>query len=480
MDVTQSSAHQDETGAAHADAGHGAADHAAGGSETHVAMEHTLTQIAQAAGVSETIPMPKPGEHETYAVHTGVHYVFNFPVSQAQITLDHGDLHILLANGAEIILKGYAEHAAAGDIPPINFAGETVAALDLLPPEALAEIAPAAGPVGPGNTGFTFNPFAPGPLPPGIDHLWQLPPTGLAFVAPFPLILVLPARAEELALAEAGPECFNFALPQLEAFFDRMDALHYDKPIEELPVPHDPSFFDNIDFADGYYSGGIGNDSIDGLHSSDSDDSIYGNGGYDWLNGVGGHDLLVGREGNDTLLGGDGKDTLAGDFAGTEVYVSAYASTGSSYTDYNDVLVGGDGCDVMAGDVIGTSVEIQAWVSGTGGHLNAFNDAMIGGEDRHMHALGLRCRRVLKGCKLNPPSLQASEGAGRLCQILLAVFGSSTRLGIGLGDWQLQPVHGLTVLLSETAVVRRPSGSRGRTGPRHPGAGVRLRRNSAA
>ena len=300
MDVTQSSAHQDKTGAAHADAGHGAADHAAGGSETHVAMEHTLTQIAQAAGVSETIPMPKPGEHETYAVHTGVHYVFDFPVAQAQITLDHGDLHILLANGAEIILKGYAEHAAAGDIPPINFAGETVAALDLLPPEALAEIAPAAGPVGPGNTGFTFNPFAPGPLPPGIDHLWPLPPTGLAFVAPFPLILVLPARAEELALAEAGPECFNFALPQLEAFFDRMDALTFEKPEQVLPSEHPESFFDNgeITVVSGAHEGTFGNDSIDG----GTGDATIGPVGFDYGNG--GNALIDGKGGNDCIVAG--------------------------------------------------------------------------------------------------------------------------------------------------------------------------------
>ena len=136
MDVIQSSAHQDEAGATQvdADAGHGAVESGAGGSETLVAMEHTMTQIAQAAGLTETIPMPAPGEHMTYPVQSGVHYVFDFPVSQAQITIDHGDLHILLANGAEIILTGYTEHAAAGDIPPINFARETVAALDLLPP----------------------------------------------------------------------------------------------------------------------------------------------------------------------------------------------------------------------------------------------------------------------------------------------------------------------------------------------------------
>jgi Ca2+-binding RTX toxin-like protein len=381
MDVIQSSAHQDETGAAHADAGHGATESGAGGSETHVAMESTMVQIAEAVGTTEKIPMPKPGEHLSYAVHTGVHYVFGFPVSQAQITLDHGNLHILLANGAEIILTGYAEHAAAGDIPPINFAGETVAALDLLPPEALAEIAPAAGPVGPANTGFVFSPFAPGPLPPGIDHLWQLSPTALAFAAPFPLILVLPARAEELALA-AGPECFNFGQGQLDTFFNQMDALHFDKPVEEAPVPHDPSFFldsgGETAVVSGSYTGTLFNDSIDGFNTINTNDSIYGDYGHDWLDGMGGNDLLIGGEGNDTLLGGDGKDTLAGDYIGNG-FLSAYASTGSSYTDYNDVLVGGDGCDTMAGDIIGQYVGIEAFAGFTNAHVNAFNDYMIGG-----------------------------------------------------------------------------------------------------
>ncbi|MGB8275515.1 MAG: calcium-binding protein, partial [Alphaproteobacteria bacterium] len=361
------------------------------GSSAQMAMDETVVQVAAANPTIENIPTPSTGGKTVIQVHPGVHYAFDFPLSQAELVLSEGDLHILIKGGGEIVLKGYSEAVAAGEIPPIDFAGQTIAALDLLSQvataEQLAEIAPAAGPGaggGPGNTGAAFSPYQPGPLPPGIAGDVPLPPTALGFGAPEVLPFVLPARLEELLAAPPViEECFNFGLPQLESFFASMSALSIDKP-EEAPQPanHPGSFFDGvtIDLGGGNdpFSGGDLNDSIVG---GAGNDALYGYGGQDWIEGGTGNDIVVGGEGNDSLFGGDGNDTMAGDVGGSYATISSVARTGQSVANYNDYLSGGNGDDLLAGDVVATS---EAWMRagafGSGASVNAFNDYLSGGD----------------------------------------------------------------------------------------------------
>jgi hypothetical protein len=169
-----------------------------------------VTHVAQAA--VETVPTPGEGEQVVVEMTPGTEYVFDVPLSEIKFILVEGYLVGLVSGGGEIVLSGWVEAVAEG-IPELNFAGETVAALDLVlqtaTPEQMGEIMPALGPLlglVP-NTGAAFDPFDPGNLPPGLEDLGPLGPTALGFGRPLPELQPLPSEGQEVAPSPspAGP-----------------------------------------------------------------------------------------------------------------------------------------------------------------------------------------------------------------------------------------------------------------------------------
>jgi hypothetical protein len=167
----------------------------------------TATQVAQAiAPEVMNLAAPPPGEQLVIQFDPATTYVFDFALADAELVLADGNLNILVAGGGEIIIEGYMEGAALAGVPPLNFAGETIAAFDLATQVATAEqlveldelaaAGAAAGPAGPlPNTGAGFDPYDPGPQLPGIDDLGPLGPTALGFTAPEPELRVFPEEA---------------------------------------------------------------------------------------------------------------------------------------------------------------------------------------------------------------------------------------------------------------------------------------------
>ena len=143
----------------------------------------TVAQAAQHVHV----PTPPAGEQTSIAVVPGVEYDFDFAKGDADFVFSDGNLIILIHGGGEIILENFGSEAAGNNIPPLDFAGQTIGAFDLLSQtasaEQLADIQPAAGP-GAGvalTGGAAFSPFDPNPLPPSIPPAPPILPTSLAF-----------------------------------------------------------------------------------------------------------------------------------------------------------------------------------------------------------------------------------------------------------------------------------------------------------
>lgn len=107
----------------------GPADQSAGG-------EARVT-VAQAS--TQQVPTPPPGEQVTIAVQPGVQYEFDFAQGDADFIFSDGNLVILVHGGGEIILQNFGAEAAGNNIPPLDFAGDTVGAFDLLTQTASAE-----------------------------------------------------------------------------------------------------------------------------------------------------------------------------------------------------------------------------------------------------------------------------------------------------------------------------------------------------
>ncbi|BAY20626.1 hypothetical protein NIES2100_03680 [Calothrix sp. NIES-2100] len=115
------------------------------------------------------------------------------------------------------------------------------------------------------------------------------------------------------------------------------------------------------------FSGGAGNDTLDG---SDSSTQLYGNGdagddvltgssASDTLNGGDGNDLVQGEKGNDTMIGGAGNDTLAWDDG-----------------DGSDRISGNAGIDTI--DVDGSVAQGDKFVLGQQGNLAIFDRVNLG------------------------------------------------------------------------------------------------------
>jgi len=316
--------------------------------------------VAQAA--VQHVPTPPAGQQETIAVVPGTQYTFDFHQGDADLVFSDGNLIILVHGGGEIILQGYGSEALGNQIPPLNFAGDIISALDLLnqtaSAEQLAQIQPAAGPgagavpAGPAS----FSPFAPGPLPPGIGELGPIPPTSLSFLPPELVPFVFPALEEQGVAAAGVPECYNPFTGLLASYFGDVQRLPEGPPADTsgYNTIYDPS-------ETGYTSGN------DLIISDDYDDyQIQGGGGNDWI------------------VGSNYDQTLAGDFisSGYCVWTAVCASEGATAANFNDTIFGGGGDNWIAGDVVQTSdgfVGLVAAVGPGGGTVHAFNDYLQGG-----------------------------------------------------------------------------------------------------
>lgn len=145
--------------------------------------------------------------------------------------------------------------------------------------------------------------------------------------------------------------------------------------------------------------GGVGNESLFGLHGNDvldggaGHDGLAGNEGNDWLRGGSGNDVLLGNAGDDVLDGGEGFDTMEGGM-GDDVY----------YVDASDTVVEGEnaGLDIVystgshqlglnveavyllgGGDLVGFGNDLSNWIYGGAGNESLFglggNDLLDGG-----------------------------------------------------------------------------------------------------
>ena len=187
--------------------------------------------VAQ-AGTTQHVATPPAGEQVTIAVVPGTQYDFDFHQGDADFVFSDGNLVILVHGGGEIILEGFGSEAAGNQVPPLNFAGDTIGAFDLLSQtasaEQLAEIQPAAGPAGGAGLtgGAAFSPFDPGPLPPSIPGIGPIPPTALAFLPPELIPFVFPSEELPGLLAAPAAEevCVNPCAAELAAFFANVPA----------------------------------------------------------------------------------------------------------------------------------------------------------------------------------------------------------------------------------------------------------------
>ncbi|MGJ5630776.1 calcium-binding protein [Nostoc sp. CALU 1950] len=122
-----------------------------------------------------------------------------------------------------------------------------------------------------------------------------------------------------------------------------------------------------------WFSGGAGNDLLDGTGTAtpltgfggEGNDSLSGGTGNDTLNGDAGNDLLRGGDGIDWLSGGDGNDTVVGD-RGNDTF-----SGGNG----NDRLIwnNGDGSDRISGNAGYDVVEVNG--AGVGDNFRLQKDA---------------------------------------------------------------------------------------------------------
>jgi len=137
----------------------------------------------------------------------------------------------------------------------------------------------------------------------------------------------------------------------------------------------------------GWFSGGIGNDTILG---GNGNDTINGGSGNDpWLEGYAGNDFITGGDGNDELYGDEGNDTLDGGAGNDTIYGGAgndslTGGTGDDFlydkTDGQDTLIGGDGNDLL-NTYEGTG---NKYLDGGAGNDSLYggsgNDTLIGGQ----------------------------------------------------------------------------------------------------
>jgi hypothetical protein len=329
--------------------------------------------VAQ-AGTTQHVATPPAGEQVTIAVVPGTQYDFDFHQGDADFVFADGNLVILVHGGGEIILQGFGSEAAGNQIPPLNFAGDTIGAFDLLSQtasaEQLADIQPAAGPAGGAGLtgGAAFSPFDPGPLPPSIPGIGPIPPTALAFLPPELIPFVFPSEELPGLLAVLPEEeCVNPCADELAAFF--ADVPH----LEEGPPPNPDDFNSDPESFSDQWVCKIGCVTV----GTDGDDFIDNN--------LLGKDGVVGGEGNDWILGSGNNEALVGDQLGGIGPFGGYCIdgfAGPGETNYNDTIFGGEGSDTVVGDVLvvhGTNVNLGAGTFSEGGDVNAFNDYLSGG-----------------------------------------------------------------------------------------------------
>jgi len=230
--------------------------------------------------------------------------------------------------------------------------------------EMLAAIIPGAGGVGPGNTGASFSPFAPGHLPDGIAHSGPQTPAASLFSFASPSVDLAPHMLFALdtgglgsppAHEGTGPaDSPGLGGPGGEGGNDTGSGGPGGDGIDDGPqglaIHGGPG--------DDVLSGGAGDDTIrdgggdDSLSGGLGHDVLYGNGGDDTIDGGGGDDSASGGSGDDVVSGGAGDDTLSGN--GGDDVVSGGAG--------DDSLSGGSGDDTLLGDAGNDAVH------GGGGH----------------------------------------------------------------------------------------------------------------
>ena len=128
-----------------------------------------------------------------------------------------------------------------------------------------------------------------------------------------------------------------------------------DQSVDEIQFPADGFTLDATQFADFWFFGTSGADTLNGTSSADT---IYGLAGDDTINGSSGADILIGGAGNDTLNGGNDEDTA--DYFSAAAAVTVNLSTGSASNDgdgSSDTLssiedvIGSGYADTITGDV---------------------------------------------------------------------------------------------------------------------------------
>jgi Ca2+-binding RTX toxin-like protein len=132
--------------------------------------------------------------------------------------------------------------------------------------------------------------------------------------------------------------------------------------------------FDIIDFDVENVTGGSGNDSLVGTTVANV---FSGGAGNDTINGADGDDTLGGDDGIDTLSGGNGNDTIGGGAGDDDINGGAGNDTINGNED-NDIIRGSAGDDVLWGDTGNDSLY------GAGGtdvfHGNAGDDTFYTGD----------------------------------------------------------------------------------------------------
>jgi len=130
-----------------------------------------------------------------------------------------------------------------------------------------------------------------------------------------------------------------------------------------------------------------GNDSIDDAYDSSTGRTFTGGAGEDEINGFAGNDSLDGGDGNDKLDGGEGNDGVQGGAGDDQVDGDGYKTPGS------DVIDGGPGYDYVDEWTIPDQLDRQPAVNVTlDGVANdgrpGENDNVIGVEDFSMYVVG--------------------------------------------------------------------------------------------
>jgi Ca2+-binding RTX toxin-like protein len=130
-----------------------------------------------------------------------------------------------------------------------------------------------------------------------------------------------------------------------------------------------------------------GNDSIDDAYDSSTGRTFTGGAGDDEINGFGGGDAIDGGDGNDKLDGGEGNDTVRGGAGDDQVDGDGYKTPGS------DVIDGGPGYDYVDEWSIPEQLDRQPAVNVTlDGVANdgrpGEGDNVVGVEDFKMYVVG--------------------------------------------------------------------------------------------